>query len=506
MAIFHRTTWMIFGICAPCLLLAAFAPGTSRSEQLKKLGRRLSHLISSNDCGNNNCVNGKANHPIGNSKKVANVKPLFSSRCISDLSESDCDQHCPPEWEILPTENKAKLAEILSWENLAKKDFNMFEVSNLTRDPLLLVGWAIFCEPMAQEVMRQTLDVDDDGDADTVEAKAYHYNFNEHMMINPRAICNFLREIESRYKRENPYHNNIHAADVTQNLHYLIQLIGEQYLWKIYDRKTIFCLLLAATFHDVGHPGTNNQFQQNAMTQVAIQYNDLSVLENMHSAVGQTLLLGDEKRDEWDIFEGWTYDEKAHARKVMTGSILATDMSKHFEIVAELKSLIDEVQVLAEAVSKEVKPDTSIGGQGRQTNLSILSQTLDVTDASQSKLDQKRKELADFFLIRYLLHAADISNSIKGEETFKYWADCVLTEFFAQGDKEKDLGLPISDLCDRDTVVKADSQIGFVNYIVLPMFELLAQMIPRAKEEIVPSLERTLEYWKEKKLTSSTTR
>lgn len=41
----------------------------------------------------------------------------------------------------------------------------------------------------------------------------------------------------------------------------------------------------------------------------------------------------------------------------------------------------------------------------------------------------------------------------------------LLEEFFRQGDKERELGLPFSPLCDRNNTLVAESQIGNLIYI-----------------------------------------
>mmetsp|Transcript_14204 Transcript_14204/g.30651 ORF Transcript_14204/g.30651 Transcript_14204/m.30651 type:complete len:598 (+) Transcript_14204:100-1893(+) len=437
-----------------------------------------------------NRVSGVRINLLINDYKCGGTRDLSAGRVNQVWSHKyDLHQNCPPEWNALPAEAKTILAELLSWQNLSKWEFNIVEVANLTADPLLLVGWALLCEPMAQEAMNLSI-----GACVTKDAKSY--DFSQFITIDPRAICNFLREIERKYKFENPYHNNIHAADVTQTTHCLFQLMDEKYLKRIWDPITIFSLLLSATFHDVGHPGTNNLFQEHAMTPLAIQYNDEAILENMHSAVGHNLLLGEDKREEWDIFANWAQSDKVNARKVMKASILGTDMSHHFTQVEELNSLIGKVRGEAEDISQDNTGADQLDNQD-QPILSILAQNMESPD------ELEEYNLLVDLITKFLLHAADISNPAKTEDLVKYWADGALSEFFAQGDKEKEMGLPISPLCDRDTVKRQDSQIGFIKFVIQPSFDLLGEIIPGVKKVVVPRIEKSLEYWEREKLSMS---
>lgn len=50
------------------------------------------------------------------------------------------------------------------------------------------------------------------------------------------------------------------------------------------------------------------------------------------------------------------------------------------------------------------------------------------------------------------------------------WSLRVIEEFFAQGDREKEEGLPVTPLCDRLTTSLPASQINFLEFIVAPLF------------------------------------
>lgn len=83
-----------------------------------------------------------------------------------------------------------------------------------------------------------------------------------------------------------------------------------------------------------------------------------------------------------------------------------------------------------------------------------------------------------------LLHCADISHPSKTWHLHEKWTNLLVQEFFAQGDKEKELGLPFSPLCDRNNTHIAQSQIGFINFIVEPSMGVLGDMIDKIFEQI----------------------
>ena len=54
--------------------------------------------------------------------------------------------------------------------------------------------------------------------------------------------------------------------------------------------------------------------------------------------------------------------------------------------------------------------------------------------------------------------------------------DDVTTSF--QSDAEKLEGLPVADFMDREKVTKSKSQIGFIKFVLLPLFEALGRLYP----------------------------
>merc|ERR1719145_158472 len=70
--------------------------------------------------------------------------------------------------------------------------------------------------------------------------------------------------------------------------------------------------------------------------------------------------------------------------------------------------------------------------------------------ARLAEIELFNKEENKLLALECILHSADVSNPCRVWEVTKAWAWCVLDEFFAQGDQEKMLGVPVQFLNDRD--------------------------------------------------------
>ena len=58
-----------------------------------------------------------------------------------------------------------------------------------------------------------------------------------------------------------------------------------------------------------------------------------------------------------------------------------------------------------------------------------------------------------------MVHCADLSGPTKPLPLYCRWCDRIMEEFFQQGDKEKEVGLDISPMCDRNNSTIEKSQV-----------------------------------------------
>ncbi|XP_052721267.1 high affinity cGMP-specific 3',5'-cyclic phosphodiesterase 9A-like isoform X11 [Crassostrea angulata] len=255
--------------------------------------------------------------------------------------------------------------------------------------------------------------------------------------INPITLKRFFLCVQENY-RNNPFHNFRHCFCVTQMMYGMIHLC---HLWEVMTREDLGILMTACVCHDLDHPGYNNTYQINARTELAIRYNDISPLENHHCAVAFKIL----SNPECNIFANVDKDTFKRIRAGITMLILATDMARHGEIMDNFKMKLEP------------------------------------------EFDYKNKDSLDT-LKMVLIKCCDISNEVRPMEVSEPWVDCLLEEYFNQSDREKMEGLPVAPFMDRDKVTKPTAQIGFIKFVLIPMFETVAKLFPVIDSTMVEPL------------------
>lgn len=203
--------------------------------------------------------------------------------------------------------------------------------------------------------------------------------------IREEVFEHFLRAVKQLYKAV-PYHNWVHAVDVTQaTFCFLIHFQGFVKL----SRLDWLALLVAALCHDLAHPGVSNAHLISTQSDLAVLYNDRSVLENFHAASLFQLL----RRDDVNILASLTKRQVKDVRKSIAECILATDMAHHLEYVSKMS----------------VKADA--GGLAWECS-----------DAEERLL-----------LMKCIIKMADLSNVARPWDVSFEWSRRLSEEFFAQG-------------------------------------------------------------------------
>ncbi|XP_043119880.1 cAMP-specific 3',5'-cyclic phosphodiesterase 4D isoform X3 [Puntigrus tetrazona] len=262
----------------------------------------------------------------------------------------------------------------------------------------------------------------------------------------------YMMALEENYHSDVAYHNSIHAADVVQSTNVLLSTPA---LEAVFTDLEILAAMFASAIHDVDHPGVSNQFLINTNSELALMYNDSSVLENHHLAVGFKLL----QEENCDIFQNLTKKQRQSLRKMVIDMVLATDMSKHMNLLADLKTMVETKKV---------------------TSLGVL-----LLDNYSDRIQ----------VLQNMVHCADLSNPTKPLELYRQWTDRIMVEFFTQGDRERDKGMEISPMCDKHNASIEKSQVGFIDYIVHPLWETWADLVHPDAQEILDTLEDNREWY-----------
>ncbi|XP_040612024.1 cGMP-inhibited 3',5'-cyclic phosphodiesterase B [Mesocricetus auratus] len=289
----------------------------------------------------------------------------------------------------------------------------------------------------------------------------------ETFKIPTQEFMNYFRALENGY-RDIPYHNRIHATDVLHAVWYLTTrpIPGLQQSHDNHEAQTeadsdgrlgsgqiayissksccipdesygclssnipaleLMALYVAAAMHDYDHPGRTNAFLVATNAPQAVLYNDRSVLENHHAASAWNLYLS---RPEYNFLLNLDHVEFKRFRFLVIEAILATDLKKHFDFLAEFNAKANDVN--------------SNGIEWTSENDRLL-------------------------VCQVCIKLADINGPAKARDLHLRWTEGIVNEFYEQGDEEATLGLPISPFMDRSSPQLAKLQESFITHIVGPL-------------------------------------
>ncbi|KAL1425041.1 hypothetical protein MTO96_019548 [Rhipicephalus appendiculatus] len=254
----------------------------------------------------------------------------------------------------------------------------------------------------------------------------HEYGFLSTFNLDAVRVWHCFSLIDAGYHSNNPYHNSVHAADVTQAMHcFLLEDKIREHMTPVEAMAS----LIAAVTHDLDHPGVNQPFLIATSNHLAALYNNFSVLENHHwrsavSCLRQSGIFDHLATSVWDEIE-----------EQIRSLILATDITRQQEFLSRFKRYLEN-----------------------------------------NVLDMADKEYRHFIL-QIALKCADLGNPCRPWDISHRWSLQVCKEFYRQGDFEKRLNIPVTPICDRERTTVAKIQADFFKYVVSPLFEIWDQFL-----------------------------
>eukprot|EP00599_Poterioochromonas_sp_BG-1_P011610 CAMPEP_0173155560 /NCGR_PEP_ID=MMETSP1105-20130129/14176_1 /TAXON_ID=2985 /ORGANISM="Ochromonas sp., Strain BG-1" /LENGTH=1172 /DNA_ID=CAMNT_0014072005 /DNA_START=603 /DNA_END=4121 /DNA_ORIENTATION=- len=310
----------------------------------------------------------------------------------------------------------------------------------------MLVNPEIHLPPNIFEWQFNSLEIKDSLVLCNIMGKFFETLFNvEELSIDSSTLARYIAEV-GRHYHDRPFHNLQHATCVT---HFTFMLIRASEAPKYLKPHLVFAILLGAVVHDVDHPGNTNLFEINSQSDLAIRYNDQSVLENHHCSTAFRLM----RKPNMQVLGKMPKPVAVEIRKYVISCVMATDMAVHFELIDETKKRAADGWNF-----DEVKDQNLLG--------------------------------------KILLHAADLSNPVRPYHMTKEWARRISLEFNDQVKREQALGMPVLGfMMTPDDKAFCKNEMGFASFVVAPMWKAIASLYPNL-QFLVDQIDENLNSWK----------
>ncbi|CAG7733848.1 unnamed protein product [Allacma fusca] len=286
--------------------------------------------------------------------------------------------------------------------------------------------------PSAQHFRLHAYDLDDHNMSDDDTFKACLRMFLDldlvkRFHIEYEVLCRWLLSVKKNYRKV-IYHNWRHAFNVA---HMMFAMLTATKWWQVLGDMECLGLLIACLCHDLDHRGTNNSFQIKASSALAQLYST-STMERHH--FDQCLMILNTQGNQ--ILSHLSPDEYSRVVKVLEDAILATDLAVYFRNRGAFMELVD-------------------------------SQSYNWTRDDHRDL-----------LRGMLMTACDLAAITKPWDVEKRVAELVASEFFEQGDMEREkLNIIPIDMMNREKKDQLPTmQVAFIDSICHPVYEAFARL------------------------------
>jgi len=301
-----------------------------------------------------------------------------------------------------------------------------------------------------------------------------HHKLVDFFGMDASKLGRFLFEIENGYPVKNQYHNRAHAASVLHFMHALLSMGGLAEVaaqamgtseGSRQQKLLILACLLAAIVHDFEHDGVNNDFLVKSQSKRATMYNDNSPNENHHVAAAWSVML----QAECNFSECLAEDELKQVRKLVIRLVLSTDMAEHGSTLNKFENFVN----------------------------SLDKDKLDQAGSATSKAVLPTSQEEAVLILQMALKCADLGHLALCWNSHMRWVQRLESEFFTQGDKEISFGMPsVSFLMDRKKPGASDTQVGFFDFVVLPLYRAFTDAFPSALP-MLHGVEANYSRWQE---------
>ncbi|KAL4427525.1 hypothetical protein ABPG74_015228 [Tetrahymena malaccensis] len=279
----------------------------------------------------------------------------------------------------------------------------------------------------------------------------------ESCSIPEDVFANFVKELQKQYDiKNNDFHNFDHGVSVMQSCYMLSKCSRATQILKPID---IFTLILSGLCHDVGHTGRTNNFEISVQSKLAIRYHDKSVLEQHHLATTFKIM---KQSLEYNILQNLEPAIYNQVRRSMISNILYTDIKQHFKLILDFETQWKNYDDQQRASSNI--PDTEID-----------------------------------LLTGMIIHTADFTGAAKPFPLSRQWSEKVNREFHNQYIEEGKRGVEqTSFMKDLDVLhVMAKAEKGFLNVIVLPLWQSLNNFYQGELNTQIQYLTDSINQWGE---------
>jgi len=306
-----------------------------------------------------------------------------------------------------------------------------------------------------------------------------HLGLQERFGIDESKVAHYFTEIELGYEDTNPYHNSAHAASVLHMMHGHLNQggvleVAVRALGGGCGNLERMAGLLAAAVHDFEHLAVTNDFLVKTFHERALRYNDKHVNEHHHAAASFAVL----GRQQCNFLAHLPIVDYRRLRGLIVDLVLATDMSENTRIIKAFGEAFDM------GLAPSPSPEAVVGAAPVVAAPGISAE-------------------GGLLLLKMAIKCADIGHLALTWNPHLEWVKRLEMEFFAQGDREKALGIsPISFLMDRDKPGVSQTQTGFFDFVALPLFKGLAHGAPLTASSLA-IVEANCKNWRDLERTST---